>query len=308
MLDRLSIRCAALILAAAPLTQAQAITVFNAVAADAAGIAPTVDAFRAAAGALNPNDPVNGDPAGRRQIDWDGAPDAVSDPNPFPRDFFNGDAAPRARGIEFRETGATAGFLLSATEASGQPVRFGFGGDLSTFSPERLFTPVGGTTLDVIFFDPADQTTPATVRGLGVIFTDVEVAGSTTMTFFDQGGNVLAQETAGTSGNGGFSFVGVLFDTPDVFRIAIDAGNTPILGNGLLGASSGAEDLVAMDDFIFGEPIAVASVPLPATLPPLLAGLALVALGLRRRGAAGRATGARTPSGAFAPWRRRRSG
>lgn len=278
--------CLTLFALAVP-TAAQAVTqVFNVGAADVAGLQPTVDAFRAAAGDLNPNDPANGDPNGRRQIDWDAAPDAVADPNAFPPDFFNGAASPTARGIEFQETGGTDGFLLSATAASGQPVRFGFGGDFTAFSEERLFSPVGGTTFDVVFFDPADQTTRAQTRGLGVIFTDVEQPGSTTMTFFDRSGAVIAAETAVTSGNGGFTFVGVLFDLPDVFRVAIDAGNTPLVGNGLLGPSDGVEDGVVMDDFIFGEPVVVAAVPTPAS-GLLLA--SLVGLFLLRRRRVGRA-------------------
>lgn len=282
---RLMARLCAIGVLSLPMTGAHAVTVFSAVASDVAGITPTVDAFRLAAGALNAFEPVNGDPAGRRQIDWDAAPDGVSDPNEFPPDFFNFNSAPRARGIEFEATGAATGFRLSATEASGTDVRFGFGGDLTAFSEERLFSPIGGTTFDVLFFDPSDQTTPATTRGLGVIFTDVEVAGSTTMTFFDQSGAVLSQQTAETSGNAGFSFLGVLFDDPDVFRVAIDAGNTPLVANGLLGPSSGQEDLVVMDDFIFGEPIAVDQVvPLPPALLTFLGALAMLGVAAGRRG------------------------
>lgn len=151
-----------------------AATVFNATAADAAGLQPTVDAFRDALGELNPPAPVNA-PGGRRQINWDAAPAAIADPNPFPGDFFNGPSAPRARGIEFRATGDTTGFLLSsdpADDGAGQPAapEFGFDSGFTPFSPNRLFSPVGGTTFDVLFFDPADQTTPAGTTGLGVVF------------------------------------------------------------------------------------------------------------------------------------------
>lgn len=228
-------------------------------------ITGAVDAYRGLLGQLNPFTPENFT-GGRRQIDWDAAPDAISDPNAFPGDFFNGDAAPRARGIEFRETGTTTGFKLSSTAASGTPVEFGLDDQFSTFSPERLFAPVGGTTFDVLFFDPVDQTTPATTRGLGVVFTDVEIAGLTTMTYFDVDGNELGTFEAPTSDNAALSFLGVVFDDPDVAKVSIMAGLTPI--DGVLGEPS---ELVAMDDFIFGE---MTPVPLPASVLLLGAGVA----------------------------------
>ena len=218
---------------------------------DAAGLTPGVDAFRDALGVLNPNDPVNGDPNGRRQINWDAAPDAISDPNFFPGDFFNFNAAPRARGIEFRTVGSTTAFQLSSTAASGEPVNFGFDG-FTPFSPERLFTPINGNAFDVLFFDPANNSEPALSRGLGVVFNDVEEPGLTTMSFFSRSGGLLYTESVDTSSNAGFSFLGTFFDEPVVARVRIELGgqiNTD-------GTISGA-DSVVMDDFIFGEPIPV---------------------------------------------------
>jgi hypothetical protein len=54
----------------------------------AADIQDTVDNYRNALGPNNGNAPVNGDPLGRRQIDWDALPDALSDPTLFPGDFL----------------------------------------------------------------------------------------------------------------------------------------------------------------------------------------------------------------------------
>ncbi|WP_395341748.1 PEP-CTERM sorting domain-containing protein [Ningiella sp. W23] len=220
---------------------------------------PTVDAFRDILGPLNANAPVNGDPNGRRQINWDAAPDAISDPNPFPGDFFNGDSAPRARGIEFRETGDTTGFELSATEDSGTAPLFGLPTDFQAFSQERIFRQVGGDTFDVLFFDPSDQTTPALTSGLGVVFTDVELFDTAFMVFYDQFNNILAERNVAPGNDIGLSFLGLAFDAPIISRVSFTVGG----GN------------VAMDDFIFGEPIAIAEVPVPATVSLLLAGIAL---------------------------------
>ncbi|MEL6125413.1 MAG: VPLPA-CTERM sorting domain-containing protein [Pseudomonadota bacterium] len=231
-------------------------------------IAPTVDAFREALGPNNGNNPVNADPNGRRQINWDAAPDGISDPNPFPGDFFNFDAFPRARGIEFQETGSTTGFELSATEASGEEPLFGLSTDFAAFSPERIFRPVNGRTFDVLFFDPAKQENPALSRGLGVVFLDVEKEGSSKMDFYDINDNLLLSRTVLTGNDVGFSFLGAVFDSPIVAKVSITAG----IGG----------DNVAMDDFIFGEPVP-APVPLPASVALLGMGIGALAVARRRK-------------------------
>lgn len=246
----------------------QAATVFEAVGNGAASIQQTVDDFRAALGTLNANAPVNAN-GGRREINWDAAPDVVSDPNPFPGNFFNANVAPRARGIEFKETGSTTGFKLSSTAASGVPVEFGFPNGFDVFSPERLFTPIGGTTFDVLFFDPANPLERATTNGLGVVFTDVENPTSTQMSFYDTYDNLLFKRNVLAGANSSLSFLGVLFDDPLIARVSITAGLEGF-------------DSVVMDDFIFGEPIPanVAPVPLPTSAFLLLGGLS--ALGAQR--------------------------
>src|SRR2546422_1042946 len=98
--------------AAAPIT-------FSASGSSPAGIQATVDAYRSDLGTLNPN--VAGSfGSGRREINWDGVPDAFSAPNLFPPNFFNTNSP---RGVVFT-TGGT-GFQVSATAASGTPVEFG---------------------------------------------------------------------------------------------------------------------------------------------------------------------------------------
>jgi hypothetical protein len=263
---------------ALPVSAATVSAIREATGADSASIAPTVDLFRDDLGTLNPNQPVNF-AGGRRQINWDAAPDAVSDPNAFPGDFFNADFEPRARGIEFSTPGD--GFQLSSTAASGEPVQFGFDNTFEPFSPERLFTPVGSTTTIVNFFDPATALT-TTTTGLGVVFSDVGVPGLTSMSFFDIDGDLLLERDVLTSeGPETFSFLGVAFDAPVVASVEITSGNLIFDGEAFQEFAIGSADAVVMDDFIFGEP---APIPLPASALLLPLGLgALAALRRRRR-------------------------
>src|SRR6478672_6277740 len=116
----------------------QAQTIFSASGPDPASVQPTVDAFRAGLGTLNPN--VAGSLGiGRREINWDGVPDALSAPNNLPADFFNVNSP---RGVVFSTPGT--GFQVSAN-AGVAPVDFGnidptYPQDFAPFSPQRLFT------------------------------------------------------------------------------------------------------------------------------------------------------------------------
>jgi len=272
-----------IILAAAAATllpfAAQAQTVTEGIGDDAAELQSTVDSFRSKLGDLNAPVPQNLD-GGRREINWDAAPDAVSDPNPFPGDFFNADFGPRARGIEFTPTGDTTGFLLSSTEASGQPVAFGFGDFFPRFSEERLFSPVGGTTFDITFYNPAKPNQRATTSGFGAVFTGVTFDDTASLSYFDIDGNLLAKEFASASNNGrGLSFLGVSFSTALIAKVIVEGGDRFLSSNGDFDGPAG--DAFVFDDFIFGEPIPVGEVPIPGALPLMAAGLGL--MGLRRK-------------------------
>src|SRR4051812_4621479 len=119
-------------------------TVFEAAGANAAAITPTRDAFRAAVGGGTVAG-ANGDFGGvRREINWDGVPDTLSDPNQFPGNFFNVNSP---RGIVLSTPGT--GFLVSANAGLATPPLFGFPSDFQTFSPQKLFTPVNSNITDV---------------------------------------------------------------------------------------------------------------------------------------------------------------
>lgn len=229
--------------------------------ADPASMQAAVDSFRADLGTLNPN--VAGSfPSGRREINWDGVPDAKSDPNLLPTDFFN---TTSPRGVVFSTPGTGFQVSANAKNPTNTPVRFGdinpaYPGLFQTFSPQRLFTALGSPVTDVRFFVPG-STTPASVRGFGAVFTDVVLPGSARLALFDPADRLLGRFIVPASGPGGLSFLGVAFDDRlsllRVARVRIISGNAALSPTTV---NNGATNVVAMDDFIYGEPQALTAV------------------------------------------------
>ena len=262
--QRHTVLFAAAFLALGAGTASAAPVTFTASGAAQANIQAAVDAFRLDLGALNAN--VAGSfGTGRREINWDGVPDALSAPNALPANFFNVNSP---RGVVFTTPGS--GFAVSARQASGTPVRFGnvdvsYTAQFQTFSAERLFTATGSNIVDVNFFVPGTATSALT-RGFGSVFADVDAAGPTTISYFDVNNALLDTLTVLAGPNGGLSFLGADYGAAVVSRVRITAGNAP------LGAPESANDLVVMDDFVYAEPV---TVPEPASLGLLVLGLGL---------------------------------
>lgn len=260
---RLLMLTAALLVCAGAAERANAgFVVFSGSGPNPAAISATVDSFRTALGSLNPNDPTSF-ASGRREINWDGVPEGSSDPNAFPGDFFNGTVPGRARGISLSTPGT--GFLVSANAGASTPPLFGFPNDFQAFSAQKVFTAVNSNITDVTFFVPG-TTTAATTSGFGAVFTDVEVSGLSKIELFDSLNNSLFSANVPTSDNQGLSFLGIYGNAGErISRVRITSGLNTIVANGQLGNQN--DDVVAMDDFIYGEPqAAIAAVPEPATL------------------------------------------
>ncbi len=273
---------ALLVLVLAWSTQASATPItFTASGANAAGIQSSVDAFRATLG--NPDNANAGPQAGgHREINWDGGGATSGTAAVTPFTVFQ-----NTRGATF----TTPGSGLTQAPISGGTVDIapgvgGLQGSLSalnatyatafaTFSPNRLFAPLDSTITDGTFSVPGSAgTTPATVSGFGAVFSDVDLAGSSSLQFFDSQGNSLGifnapcgSGTTCSPTDGTLSFLGVLFTTERIARVRIINGNTAL---GPDDHPAGGVDVVALDDFLFAEPRAV----------PGPAGLTLLGLGL----------------------------
>lgn len=248
------------------------IVVTSAAGPNPSSIQTAVDTFRGILG--NPNNGNNPGPlpSGRREINWDGGGTTTTvSSTPFA-------GFQVTRGALF--TTAGTGFVqappsgLAATFANAT-----YNTIFQTFSPARLFAVIGSNVMDVTFSIPGAPGVAALTSGFGAVFSDVDLANITTLQFFDVNNDSLGIFSVPTADNG-LSFLGVSFGVPIVSRVRITLGNSPLGPN-----DGGDTDVVAMDDFIFGEPQAV---PEPATLILFGSGLALGGRMLRRQKKVGR--------------------
>jgi hypothetical protein len=241
-------------------------TVFQAAGPTKESIQGAVDQFRAALGEpnnLNAAGPLAG---GRREINWDGGGPPV-DTTTAPVTPFN--VFLDSRGGQF----TTPGVGLSQAPPSGGPQggleglfnNPTYGATFSTFSPLRLFTPVGSNITEGLFFVPGFAGNfPATIRGFGAVFTDVDEpngvgpllrrgnprGASTLMEYFDREGRLIFSSFVPASpGEGSLSFFGIVFDDARIARVRITTGNVPPGPD-----DDSVNDIVMMDDFIYGEP------------------------------------------------------
>jgi hypothetical protein len=230
--------------------------VFQAAGPTIATIQGTVDAFRAALGDNNGNTPGPLG-TGRREINWDGGGSTATSPAPNPFDGFLA-----GRGARFTTLGS--GFVQAPVD--GLATTFKNPTYLTTFqafSPVRLFSAVGSSITNARFFVPGGGELPATTRGFGAIFVDVDTQGPneslgaggrrripSTMSFFSADGRTLfTVPVPASQGDGSLSFLGVLFNDARIARVRIRAGDVAPGPN-----DSSLNDVVMLDDFIYGEP------------------------------------------------------
>lgn len=231
--------------------EASSTVIFSATGADTASIQGTVDSYRAALG--NPNNGNAPGPlfSGRREINWDGGGPPVINGTPPVTPFV---VFQNTRGATFTTPGtgltqaAATGGLLSLDLINPTYATL-----FAPFSLNRLFAPIdSNVTLGVFSIPGTGGAVPAGVSGFGAVFSDVDLAGDTTIEYFNtNGGSIGVFNVPATTGNQTFSFLGIIRDPNEslIGSIRIVTGNSALGPN-----ESSTVDLVVMDDFLYGEP------------------------------------------------------
>jgi hypothetical protein len=235
--------------------------VFQAAGPDIASIQGTVDQYRTALGATNNASNPGPLADGRREINWDGGNPSNITVSPVGTPF-NGFQV--SRGALFTTTGTgfvqapVAGLATTFNNPTYETI-------FQAFSPQRLFSPVNSNVTETLFFvpGPGAETKPATTRGFGAVFTDVDQPNgssaeyingnrkpSTIIEYFDTNGSLIYTSAVPASpGDKTVSFLGIVFTDARIAKVKITSGDTVPGPN-----DDGTHDVVMMDDFLFGEP------------------------------------------------------
>ncbi|MHA4844178.1 hypothetical protein ACX0G7_08440 [Flavitalea antarctica] len=208
-----------------------------------------IDAFRQLLGPLN-NGAAN--TSGRREINWDAVPEAQLG-KPLPNDFFNptgpGALATRQRGLIY--TSLAGSFVVSKSNFN--EINTLASGSFKPFSGANTFANVSSTLWEVGFQVPG-QTSRASVRGFGAVFSDVDSPNESYLEFFDDDRSLGRFFIPVHDANSSFSFLGVHFGADQkVTKVVVShpgilSSNQADISNG------GPEDLIVLDDFLYSEP------------------------------------------------------
>jgi hypothetical protein len=246
----------------------------------AASIQPKILEFTTAIGGVNNGNAAGALGSGRREINWDGGGAVVA----AVTNASTLSAFTNTRGATIGTPGT--GFLQTPVgDAALTGINASYATTFVAFSTQRIFTATGAGSniVDVTFSIPGSGgATPTAVAAFGAVFSDVDLANTTKIEFFNVANamihllNVPPNSPNSTAPNGALSFAGAIANAGEqIARVRITNGNEALGNNDNNGDNT---DVVVMDDFIYSEPIAV---PEPTAAALALAGA--VAFTFRRR-------------------------
>lgn len=189
---------------------------------------------------------------GRREINWDGvATDQLN--QPLPGNFFN---TPGANISPARQKGLvySAGINNFQVSSDGfKHINAAAAESFAAFSGSHTFASVGSNLWEIGFQVPG-QPVDATIRGFGLVFSDVDLPTSTFIEFFNGNKSLGKFHAPVHDANGNLSFLGVYFNKEKVSRVVVHhQGNLAEGGQDV--SAGGQKDLVVFDDFLFDEPV-----------------------------------------------------
>ena len=234
-------------------------TVFQAAGPDLASIQNTIDQYRTALGATNNGNNPGPLPDGRREINWDGGGSTATAIAGTP---FNGFQVTRGALFATTGTGFVQAPLAGLATTFNNPT---YETIFQAFSPQRLFSPIDSNITETLFFvpGPGADIKPATTRGFGAVFTDIDQPNgsssdhingnrpaSTRIEYLDATGlPIYTSSVPASPGDKSLSFLGIVFTDARIAKVRITSGDAIPGPN-----DDGTHDIVMMDDFLYGEP------------------------------------------------------
>jgi hypothetical protein len=235
--------------------------VFQAAGPDIASIQNTVEQYRTAldvSGGKNNNNDPGPIANGHREINWDGGGSATTiTGTPLTNFLVN-------RGGLFTTTGT--GFVQAPLAGLADTFHNQtYASIFQPFSLQRLFSAIDSNVTETTFFvpGPGADTKPATTRGFGAVFSDVDLpdgsgpgnkngnrqASTKIECFGTDGGLLFSSFVPASPGDGSLSFFGIVYSDARIARVRITSGDAAPGPN-----DDGTHDIVMMDDFLYGEP------------------------------------------------------
>jgi hypothetical protein len=189
---------------------------------------------------------------GRREVTWDGVPADLLG-KPLPLNFLNntepGASVSQQRGITYGPGDSFAASSTNFEEINSQAA-----GEFSSFSGNQTFANFSSNLWGVGFQVPGEEIA-ATVKGFGIVFSDVDLANTTSLEFFNENKSLGKFYAPVQSAGSKLSFLGVYFKNQQVTKVVVHHGNG-VLNSGQKDISAGGPaDLVIMDDFLYDEPV-----------------------------------------------------